>query len=95
MLAAFQLNLTALSLVSMVVGVYLIYNSLSAAVVRRLHEIGILRANGATKFEVMALFLGEGLCCGFLGTLLGLALAGPLAAILAAPVSQTVSSLYA
>ena len=95
MLAAFQLNLTALSLVSMVVGVYLIYNSLSAAVVRRRHEIGILRANGATKLEVMALFLGEGLCCGFLGTLLGLALAGPLAAILAAPVSQTVSSLYA
>ena len=95
MLAAFQLNLTALSLVSMVVGVYLIYNSLSAAVVRRRHEIGILRANGATKFEVMALFLGEGLCCGFLGTLLGLLLAGPLAAILAAPVSQTVSSLYA
>ena len=95
MLAAFQLNLTALSLVSMVVGVYLIYNSLSAAVVRRRHEIGILRANGATKFEVMALFIGEGLTCGFLGTLLGLAMAGPLAALLAAPVSQTVSSLYA
>lgn len=95
MLAAFQLNLTALSLVSMVVGVYLIYNSLSAAVVRRRHEIGILRANGATRLEVMSLFLGEGLCCGFLGTLLGLALAGPLAAILAAPVGQTVSSLYA
>jgi putative ABC transport system permease protein len=95
MLAAFQLNLTALSLVSMVVGVYLIYNSLSATVVRRRHEIGILRANGATKFEVMALFLGEGLCCGLLGTSLGLVLAGPLAGILAAPVSQTVSSLYA
>jgi putative ABC transport system permease protein len=95
MLAAFQLNLTALSLVSMVVGVYLIYNSLSAAVVRRRHDIGILRANGATKLEVMALFIGEGLCAGFLGTLLGLVFAGPLAAILAAPVSQTVSSLYA
>jgi putative ABC transport system permease protein len=60
MLAAFQLNLTALSLVSMVVGVFLIYNSLSAAVVRRRHDIGILRANGATKLEVMALFIGEG-----------------------------------
>ena len=95
MLAAFQLNLTALSLVSMVVGVYLIYNSLSATVVRRRHEIGILRANGATKLEVMALFLGEGLCCGLLGTSLGLVLAGPLAGVLAAPVSQTVSSLYA
>ncbi|MEI8293563.1 MAG: FtsX-like permease family protein [bacterium] len=94
MLAAFQLNLTALSLVSMVVGAYLIYNSLSAAVVRRRHEIGILRANGATKIEVMSLFLGEAVFSGFLGTTFGLVIAGPLAGILAAPMSQTVSSLY-
>lgn len=94
LLAAFQLNLVALSLVSMVVGIYLIYNSLSASVVRRRHEIGILRANGATRAEVMALFLGEGLACGFLGTLLGIALAGPLAVLLSEPVGQTVSSLY-
>ncbi len=94
MLAAFQLNLTALSLVSMIVGVYLIYNSLSAMVVRRRVEIGILRANGATRAEVSALFLGEGLVCGLLGSFLGIALAGPLAQLLAAPVGQTVTSLY-
>lgn len=94
MLAAFQLNLTALSLVSMVVGVFLIYNSLSATVVRRRVEIGILRANGATKSEVSALFVGDGLACGLLGSALGIALAAPLARILAAPVGQTISSLY-
>ena len=95
MLAAFQLNLTALSLVSMVVGVFLIYNSLSATVVRRRVEIGILRANGATKAEISALFLGDGLLCGFLGSAAGIFIAGPLAHLLAAPVGQTVSSLYA
>ncbi|MEI8386160.1 MAG: FtsX-like permease family protein [Verrucomicrobiota bacterium] len=95
MLAAFQLNLTALSLVSMVVGVFLIYNSLSATVVRRRVEIGILRANGATKAEISALFLGDGLLCGLLGSAAGIFLAGPLAHLLAAPVGQTVSSLYA
>ena len=95
MLAAFQLNLTALSLVSMIVGAFLIYNSLSATVVRRRHEIGILRANGATRAEIMGLTLGEGACCGFLGSLLGIALAGPLAAVISAPVGQTISSLYA
>jgi putative ABC transport system permease protein len=94
MLAAFQLNLTALSLVSMVVGVFLIYNSLSASVVRRRHDIGILRSIGGTRLEVTALFLGEGLVCGFIGTLLGIAGAGPLAALLASPVEQTVTSLY-
>ncbi len=95
LLASFQLNLTALSLVSMVVGVFLIYNSLSATVVRRRVEIGILRANGATKTEISALFLGDGLLCGLLGSALGILLAAPLAGWLAAPVGQTVSSLYA
>ncbi|MFZ4598190.1 MAG: FtsX-like permease family protein [Terrimicrobiaceae bacterium] len=94
MLAAFQLNLTALSLVSMVVGVFLIYNSLSATVVRRRVEIGILRANGASRAEIAALFLGEGLLAGVAGTVLGIVAATPLAAVLAAPVGQTVSSLY-
>jgi putative ABC transport system permease protein len=94
MLAAFQLNLTALSLVSMVVGVFLIYNSLSATVVRRRVEIGILRAVGATRAEISALFLGDGLLCGILGSALGLVLASPLARLLAAPVGKTVSSLY-
>ncbi|MFA7344480.1 MAG: FtsX-like permease family protein [Terrimicrobiaceae bacterium] len=95
MLAAFQLNLTALSLVSMVVGVFLIYNSLSATVVRRRVEIGILRASGATRAEISALFLGDGLLCGFLGSAAGTLVAAPLAHLLAAPVGQTVSSLYA
>jgi len=94
MLAAFQLNLTALSLVSMVVGIFLIYNSLSATVVRRRVEIGILRASGATKLEVAALFLAEAIFCGLLGSFLGIVLAVPLAQALAAPVSQTVSTLY-
>jgi len=95
MLAAFQLNLTALSLVSMVVGVFLIYNSLSAMVVRRRVEIGILRASGATRGEISGLFLGEGIACGLAGSALGIILAAPLARLLAAPVGQTVSSLYA
>lgn len=94
MLAAFQLNLTALSLVSIVVGVFLIYNSLSAAVVRRRVEIGILRASGATRAEVAGLFLGEGLAAGVAGTLIGIALAQPLASVLAGPVAQTVTALY-
>ncbi len=94
MLAAFQLNLTALSLVSIVVGVFLIYNSLSAAVVRRRVDIGILRACGASKAEISALFLGQGFVAGVIGSALGLLLAGPLAALLANPVGLTVSSLY-
>lgn len=94
MLAAFQMNLTALSLVSMVVGGFLIYNSLSATVVRRRVEIGILRANGAKKSEISALFVGEGIVCGLIGSFLGIVIAAPLAHLLAGPLGETVSSLY-
>jgi putative ABC transport system permease protein len=59
MLSAFQLNLTALSMVSLLVGTFLIYNTISASVARRRVEIGILRALGASRWEVRAFFLGE------------------------------------
>ena len=49
MLGAFQLNLTALSLVSLLVGMFLIYNTIAASVVRRRHEIGVLRALGSER----------------------------------------------
>ena len=94
MLGAFQLNLTALSLVSVLVGAFLIYNTISASVVRRQREIGILRAVGATRAEIRLLFLGEAGLAGLAGTLLGVALAIPLAQALSAPVAETVRTLY-
>ncbi|MDD5199168.1 MAG: FtsX-like permease family protein [Terrimicrobiaceae bacterium] len=94
MLGAFQLNLTALSLVSVLVGAFLIYNTVSASVVRRQREIGILRALGATRHEVRLLFLGEAAVSGLIGTALGAAVALPLASALSAPIAQTVRTLY-
>src|SRR4029079_1442487 len=72
MLAGFQLNLEAMSLVSLLVGMFLIYNTVEASVVRRQPEIGILRSLGVRRAEVRALFLGEALVLGTLGVALGL-----------------------
>ena len=94
MLGAFQLNLTALSLVSVLVGAFLIFNTISASVVRRQREIGILRALGATRAEVRLLFLGEAAFSGLLGSAIGYIAALPLASALSAPVAQTVRTLY-
>jgi putative ABC transport system permease protein len=94
MLGAFQLNLTALSLVSVLVGAFLIFNTISASVVRRQREIGILRALGATRAEVRLLFLGEALVSGLVGSAIGCVAALPLATVLSAPVAQTVRTLY-
>ena len=94
MLSAFQLNLTALSMVSLLVGVFLIYNTISASVARRRIEIGILRSIGATRWEVRALFLGEACILGALGIALGAFGGVALARVLTGAVAKTISSLY-
>ena len=71
MLGAFQLNVTAMSLVSLIVGMFLICNSVGAAVIRRRVEIAILRANGVTRGEIRRLFLGEAALEAIVGVALG------------------------
>ncbi|MEI9898475.1 MAG: FtsX-like permease family protein [Chthoniobacter sp.] len=94
MLAAFQLNLTALSMVSLLVGVFLVYNTISASVARRRVEIGILRSMGATRWEVRGLFLGEAGIFGCLGVAVGMVGGVLLARVLTGAVAKTVTSLY-
>ena len=76
MLGAFRWNLRVLSYIALVVGAFLIYNTISVSVVRRRTEIGIVRAVGATRGQVLAAFLGEGACFGYCGRA-GRARAGP------------------
>ena len=94
MLAAFHLNLTAMSLVSIIVGMFLVFNSVSAAVVRRQPQIAILRSCGATRSEVRWLFLLEALLEAILGAAVGILCAPLLAGFVAAPIAGTISSLY-
>lgn len=94
MLSSFELNLTALSMVSMLVGMFLIYNTISASVTRRRLEIGILRSMGATRGEVRLLFLGEACVFGIVGIGLGAAGGVALGNVLIGSVAKTISSLY-
>jgi putative ABC transport system permease protein len=95
MVRAFQLNLTVLSWVGLLVGMFLIYNTMAFAVAQRRREIGIYRALGMTERRVVGLFLAEagllGLLGGLLGGLGGVWLAGSLVSL----VSRTISDLYA
>jgi putative ABC transport system permease protein len=94
MLGGFQLNLALTSLVALFVGMFLIYNTVSASVVRRQHEIGILRSLGVTRSEVQMLFLAEAIVLGGIGALLGLLGGFALARVLSSAVASTISSLY-
>ncbi len=93
-LGAFQLNLTALSSIATFVGAFLIYNALASAVVRRRAEAGILRAVGASKRQIMALFLTEAACIGLFGSICGVLIGLVLAKWTLIAVSTTVSQLY-
>jgi putative ABC transport system permease protein len=94
MVGAFQLNLTVLSWVGLLVGMFLVYNTMSFAVAQRRREIGIYRALGMTEQRVSGLFLLEAGLFGCLGGLLG-GLAGLwVARSLVVLVSRTISDLY-
>ena len=95
MLGAFQLNLTALSLISLLVGMFLIYNTVATAVVRRRHEIGVLRALGLSGLAgAGASSWPRRSCSASPARLLGLVLGVVLAGQLVGAVSQTITSLY-
>ncbi len=94
MLAAFRWNLRVLSYIALVVGAFLIYNTISVSVVRRRAEIGIVRALGATRGQVLAAFLGEAVLFGLAGAAAGIALGRVMAASAVKLVGATVQSLY-
>lgn len=79
MTAAFQGGLSVTAIVSLLVGTFLVYNTIGIAVSQRRREIGILRALGATRRAVVGVFLGEALLLGLLGGALGVFLGAGLA----------------
>lgn len=94
MTAAFELNLQALSLLALVVGVFLIYNTVTFNVVQRRASLGILRALGATREQVFGSILAEALILGAVGTIGGLGLGLIFGRGAVGLVAQTISNLY-
>ena len=56
---AFRINLTALSLLALMVGVFLIYATMSFSIVQRRPTIGVLRALGVQRRELLFNVLRE------------------------------------
>ncbi len=94
MTEAFSRNLLALSLLALIVGMFLIYNSITFSVVQRRSLLGALRALGVTGKEIFALVLVEALFIGMLGTLFGILAGLLLAKGLIGLVTQTINDLY-
>lgn len=91
---AFMTNLTAMSLLALLIGVFLIYNSVSFAVLQRRALIGTLRALGLTRRQTFALILFEALLLGVIGAAIGLGLGIWLGEKLLLLVSRSINDLY-
>ena len=94
MTRAFRLNLTVLSLIALLVGLYLIFQALDGAVVRRRSEIAILRSLGVEERTIRRTWLAEAAVLGLLGGTLGLLLGWAGAQLSVRAVGQTVNALY-
>ncbi|MFZ5448676.1 MAG: ABC transporter permease [Thermodesulfobacteriota bacterium] len=94
LVASYRLNLAVLSAIALFVGMFLIYQSVTLSVVRRRREIGLLRTLGMTPWQVLLLFLAEGLASGLVGGLLGLILGVGLAGGVLGVMTQNLTSLY-
>jgi putative ABC transport system permease protein len=91
---AFMTNLTAMSLLALLVGLFLIFNSVNFSVLQRRELIGVLRALGLTRRQLLAMIMVEaglvGLVAGILGIGFGIALGEQLLAL----VARTINDLY-
>ena len=91
---AFMTNLTAMSLLAMLVGVFLIYNSVAFAVLQRRDLLAVMRALGVTRGQVFRQILLEAAAVGTVGAIAGVLLGSWLGQYLVTLVARTISDHY-
>jgi len=91
---AMRLGMLITSFIALLVGVYIIFNSFTIAVNQRWKEIGILRAIGVERRNVNAMFLGEALLMGIIGSVSGIAAGFYLATLASKVMGSIAASVY-
>jgi putative ABC transport system permease protein len=94
MTRAFRVNLSALSLLALVVGAFLIYNAMAFSVVQRWNLLGALRGLGAAPGDIARLVCREALALSVLGSALGVLAGAVLGRGLVSLVARTLNDLY-
>lgn len=94
MLRAFRVNLFALAGVALLVGMFLVYNTVLISILRRRKDVGVLKTLGASRSQIFTAFIAEGLLFGAVGSVIGIALGDAVAFAILRTVSRTVNELY-
>jgi putative ABC transport system permease protein len=79
----FSVTIALIAAVALFAGAFLIFNTLSMTVAERIREVGLLRAAGATRRQVMSFMLVQALILGVAGSILGLVVGFVLAMAIA------------
>lgn len=94
MTGAFSTNLLAMSLLAIVVGAFLVYNTMTFSVLQRRSSFAVARMLGVTAGQLFLSLLLEACVLGLIGSALGLVLGLLLGQGLLVLVTQTISDLY-
>jgi len=94
MLRAFRVNLFALAGVALLVGMFLVYNTVLISILRRRKDVGVFKTLGASARQIFAAFVIEGLVFGAAGSAIGIALGRGLAFAILKMIGRTVNVLY-
>ena len=94
MTGAFSTNLLAMSLLAILVGAFLVYNTMTFSVLQRRSSFAVARMLGVTAGQLFRSLLLEACVLGLIGSALGVLLGVLLGQGLLVLVTQTISDLY-
>ncbi len=94
MMLGVDAGLTMASLIAVLVGAFLIYNTISISVVQRKRELGVLRALGLRRNRLVQLLSLEGLLLGMVASTVGVAFGIGLARLMLRGAAESVSALF-
>lgn len=94
LIKSFNYNLFFISLIAILVGFFLMFNTVLITVIRRKTELGILRAIGFRKKEIVYLFLLQSIITGVIGSILGLFLGSIISGFSMKMAEKTISTVY-
>jgi putative ABC transport system permease protein len=94
MTEAFHINLTAMSLLALLVAALLIYNTVTLSVLQRRKTLGIYRSLGVKRGEIFVLVLSESMLLALTASTAGVGLGLLLGQSLVKLVTRTVNDLY-
>ena len=94
LLKSFRYNLQFVSMIAILVGLFLLYNTVFLSVIKRRTEVGILRGLGVHRRTVVMLFLAHGLLLGSIGSVVGIVLGQVAAFFSVLAVEKTISTIY-